>query len=627
MSEFGHQPKAEFDPQLLASIAADTAMDHPEGYCNAGWWTESIVRANDLDDLDFVAQLDEGRARLPQNDRAGILLGLLEDGIDVLADRDLVSADFPKMLGLYVERELAYGDALQLASGILVARSLESDEDKDNPAKIALEYAQQFQGVAKVIRQYDNDAILSDGWANIRFPRSSWCEAITDSIGNLHLLTHEYVMEDRVAFLKILETLELPTEAERQALTLEYGAKAANLLVIDRLFKHITDRLESTVRRTEFKNILVVPPFITIPTSRYEDWQRTGSLDDAAQQVKTFLLDHTQPCIIRSSAVYSEDGEHMGAGVYESVTLPANPTDAEITAAISRVYRSVDHPTAQAYRRQVGITEAEKMGLVVQEMAFPDTGYSPGFANSQASHNRRLAEFTLVKPDGALYFSLRRAGVLAEIGIDSFADGEEKAPRFFVPPDINRLNVHTTWEISQLLAFSELILGKTVQIEFAVAEREGARLLQARPLASDWLNEAPFAGFPTDRTPNHRGRSAHVMNGTEATVLNRFKPEPVQEPTLYVFDSSFSASNLVEKLRLSLGNLTEADKQNMHVLIIQPPGGQGNTGFGHLETLFTELKIPLIFTTEYQEEHDIFHDGTHVELYADGNTAQIYLKK
>ena len=617
------------DAELLGRIADDISPTNTGRHDNAAWWAGEIVQSSArVESWDFFDCLENELPAMADSieslgqQRLKALFSMIVDGIQELGTDEPDYAEYSVMIGKYVKRELEYCEALESTSSILSSRMLETS-DTSSPARVALDYVLRFKEAAKTLEDYENQAIIGDGYSSWHFERSSWNTKLARSIDGLHIMMHPHVIETRLQFLEALESTPLPSEAERLRLTETYGAKAANLILMNAYFEPLVEQMSGL--RNNFTKTLRIPHFMPIEASLYEEWIECGSISPPLlQQTKDFISQAPGQCIIRSSAVYSEDGEYMGAGVYDSVLLSLYPSDEEITAAITAVYESVDTSSAKAYRNAAGLTEKEKMGLVIQQLAFGGQESKQGFANSVAAHNHNLCEYSLEGTVESFPFS--RAGMLGQIGTDFSSAGSRESPLFFVPPDTKVIDTYEVWATAQLLAFSELVLGKPVQIEYAIAADHTVALLQARPLPEDWLNERQFEGFPEDRAAFFSGRSGYTINGQELTVeADSASIVPKKIPTLYVLSGSWGYGGVaLDNLRTTVAEMDAEEKGNTHVLIERPAGGLGNTGYGHLETLFTELKIPLIFAKDYINAEAEFTSGSKVLIYSDGQDARVY---
>ena len=141
---------------------------------------------------------------------------------------------------------------------------------------------------------------------------------------------------------------------------LKYWAKGANLLVIKDLLEKITNSWSGLF--DDFS----IPDFKLISTSIYDKWIKWGDISEDLKpyykQIKWKIV------IIRSSAVYSEDGENATwAWIYDSIEFDTNNNFKDFQDTIEQVYKSVDSSNAISYRKNMGIKQ-EKMWIIVQEL-------------------------------------------------------------------------------------------------------------------------------------------------------------------------------------------------------------------------------------------------------------------
>ncbi len=189
-------------------------------------------------------------------------------------------------------------------------------------------------------------------------------------------------------------------------LRLQFGAKAANLMILS----EYVDDLNRLRKVNPYDGVeIAVPEFQTVPVSYYRDWKVGKLMDEELlhyfEWVNGLVDDNSRysdepdpaPYIVRSSAVFSEDGESVtGAGIYESVKLEGGSTFQDFRDAVSRVYTSTNSPRALEYRSQHGIDE-EEMGIVIQKYVVPSHNHlnnqsDEGYINSRLPGVPQLME-------------------------------------------------------------------------------------------------------------------------------------------------------------------------------------------------------------------------------------------
>lgn len=411
-----------------------------------------------------------------------------------------------------------------------------------------------------------------------------------------------------------------------------FGNKCANLITTEQM----VGVLNSTVG-TEAYN---VPHFCGIGTDVYKKWKETGELDLLETTLGNFAeYVRDGPVWVRSSAVYSEDGEHTGAGIYESVKLKQFAAIEDFKAAIVKVYTSVDSERAMAYREYIGV-HGEQMGIVVQQ----DVGYleratwgygnstMPGLADRlQVSAENIIVPIEFSKPKVVDYIS---KGMVADYFGAIWANGFGDETLWFIP-DTNK--VHST-EYAKMMSYplvlAEMIYQQPVQQEYSVGGRfmqAGCSVLQTRPLPeAAYGTLKQFDGFPHNIPLLFEGRAIDVVNGQEAILVSFDEESTIDELirsgegyVLYA-DTNFTRSMqlLAEK---------ELDRvRNAHCVVV---GQAAHTALGasggHFETLCIEFGVPCVFADpngmsgEALEEY-LKESNARVKVYSDGSTGRVY---
>lgn len=281
---------------------------------------------------------------------------------------------------------------------------------------------------------------------------------------------------------------------------LKYGAKAANLLALQKLLGQLK---ESNIFGLGYMHI-DVPPFLTVPAEIYDCWKTGNDIDSELHTVFAKAQQYDQ-IIVRSSAVHSEDGEETtGAGVYDSIRLYNEEWDEEerqivitpitferFKAAIIDVYESCDSDKAKAYRKDNDIPH-ESMGIVVQKL-IPD-GYTDQ-ADTSRLHTPNLIE---IRPSGEFPIVFDKNKVKKFLLQHSRLALSRMRDIAYLPVDLEKVsfrfslsNIYRVLELSILL---EQAYGRAVQLEFTLGKdgtfRSNMLLLQARPIPEKMLKPA-----------------------------------------------------------------------------------------------------------------------------------------
>jgi len=182
----------------------------------------------------------------------------------------------------------------------------------------------------------------------------------------LNSIMSAYIMNDIVFFLQKIKFEErfkneiwtLDLERLKQE-TQKFWAKWANLIIIRDLIDKILNFLNS------LKKSCYIPDFDTIPVAIYDKWVKW---EDITADIKPYYdWIKWRKIKVRSSAVYSEDGEDSTwAGIYDSIEFNGKLSIEEFKNIVIQVYTSVNSDRAIAYRKRKWIKE-EKMGIVIHE--------------------------------------------------------------------------------------------------------------------------------------------------------------------------------------------------------------------------------------------------------------------
>jgi len=299
-----------------------------------------------------------------------------------------------------------------------------------------------------------------------------------------------------------------------------------------------------------------------------------------------------KPIMIRSSAVYSEDGETMtGAGIYDSVSLEENATFEDFMKAVYQVYKSCDNDGALAYREENGVTD-EVMGLVVQEkVQYPELGY----VNSTRPGTDDLIYVKMDNEDAPyiLYSKIFDDMALANrFGSDTFQSASRIQHDLYKHREFPKIV-----EGLGVILFARILerhYGMPVQVEFALYDDYSGPLniyfLQARPLPAKMF-DSPKTEFPKDQQHIFECDSEGVCD-QELDVLYAYQDNS-QETGLVAMSHSHMMSFERNRIRRNL--------PKNGACIVYSASEPGN---GHIETLALEKGLTLLFNERFSEPRD-----------------------
>lgn len=419
---------------------------------------------------------------------------------------------------------------------------------------------------------------------------------------------------------------------------LKWGAKGANLKAIERFL--------ADLKQTRFRYLnweITIPRFHCVEAEVYNKWRRGEDVTLLLYQIYLDSGEGEKPLMVRSSAVFSEDGETMtGAGIYDTIALDDGHDFEAFQAAIFKVYESCESDRAIRYRAKHGV-EKESMGLVIQERIV----------------NADLHTVNSTRPGGAKIIQVEDAKGRSPFIVDvSLLDKDLFGPAMIglsqigqmtrVPYDHSRLADEKINPTIAALIFARLLeeyYGQPVQLEFSLTRftEEGgspsvsrSRLrtkidfFQARPLPASMFTQIPVE-FPKDQTPLYEcpaeGRCDAILD-----VLN-FDVQNGTRTGFMVYYRSFEHGSQRELFRSTM-------PQKGVVLIVSP----SVCGHGHLETLALEEGLVLLFNRDEDlsssspemrkirqrlKEALFFVNGDFlgfkkVRVVSDGETARIY---
>lgn len=370
-------------------------------------------------------------------------------------------------------------------------------------------------------RSHNRDEIVEPTWDNLLHHHFLSTElntkdgsSISGSFGFEEAVDVAQAAILRFPFERRLQQLPARDKERFDQLRLQFGAKAANLLMLSEMVEDI-----NRLRKGRFFDVTIaVPEFQVVPVDSYRAWRDGKLIDDVLQPYfdwasalrdnERWFSEDPYPAdyIVRSSAVFSEDGETVtGAGIYHSERVHGGTTFEDFKGAVTRVYESTDSPQAQAYREQHGII-GEEMGLVIQRFVSPYRSgmhgqSTEGYINSRLPGVPQLME---IATETSRNF-VNRAELDFFIALD--ADRNEDAFRtvHHFLPDQYKIDPDLPIRVAQLTYAVERIWDRNVQAEF-VAEGHTIHFVQVRELPAKAVEEAPEVKFP-DETPIHSGAS------------------------------------------------------------------------------------------------------------------------
>lgn len=384
-------------------------------------------------------------------------------------------------------------------------------------------------------------------------------------------------------------------QERREELRMLFGAKAANLIILSEIAEKINNKRK--ILRPEIK----VPEFKVVPANLYNLWKEGQDIDQELLPYYDWVSSLRRPdrwgdqetddkddYIVRSSAVYSEDGEEItGAGIYESVVVSGGSNFEGFKEAISSVYTSTDSKNALAYRKLNGIPK-EEMGLVIQRLVGPEThifrpdGSGDGYVNTRLPGVPGLME---IKTGRSRNF-IKRKELDYYLALDD-GDDEAFSSVHQFEPDLHKVWKNHLVRIAQVSSIIEKVWGHPVQLEF-LARGLDVNVVQVRDIPKNLLESTQTIEFP-DEPEIHSGESIGVgdmvLDVLDSHEYNANKRGAV------VFGSNHMFSNW--------GNYGSFPKSGA-VIIAQPHGD-----YGHIQTLCAEKGLTCIYPSPdfYERPH------------------------
>jgi hypothetical protein len=407
----------------------------------------------------------------------------------------------------------------------------------------------------------------------------------------------EYTRQAQVnfEFQTKLESIPPIDSKEFDTLRLNYGAKAANLMLLSERIEAINNLWPNS------KMPLQIPPYFVIPAELYDKWTN-GQEDDAQlheyfNQLESLLADNYDiyHYMVRSSAVHSEDGELTGAGIYESINMDGEGfgiTFEDFKKSIYKVYKSVNSEKAENYQKLHGV-EVESMGIVVQLYA-----RGAGSETIEAMDGLGIANFysysgtidTIIP--GMPYMRndaegghsiVKRGAVEAQLGELYPHPRSRLVPRkdinlgiFKMKPDLTRVNPVYVQAMSVFGLVAEKIWGGPVQIEYSTTTDGKPAILQVRKLPKNVVeHDAPKIEFP-DEEPVYSAPAIGFID----EVLD----------VLPLYGTNWDKKGLVIIPRENEASLNNYDLPQEGAVIVLQGGEHGS----HMSTLAIEQGLPVM---------------------------------
>ena len=375
---------------------------------------------------------------------------------------------------------------------------------------------------------------------------------------------------------KRLEQLPKRDGFKFDQLRFQFGSKAANLIMLSELVGKI-NRLRKGAHDLE----LAVPDFQTVPVDSYRAWQGGKLVDDDLHPYFEWVNRLESDYIVRSSAVFSEDGEKVtGAGVYESVRVDRGSAFENFKDAVTRIYESTDSPQALDYRLQNGINK-EQMGLVIQRYVSHTDRFSlfdishEGYTNSKLSGVPELMEIVTRTSRNFI----RRKNLDFFLALDDLMNEDAFRTIHHFTPDRSKIDSEMPIRVAQLVLVIEKIWGRDIQIEF-VDDDYVINVVQVRELPRRELLKTEQVEFP-EEPPLYIGASIGAGDMELAVLDNQSNNR--EKSGAVCFESNYGFSFGIG------GNARSLPK--MGAVIVYDSDGTS----GHIQTICAEKGLICIF--------------------------------
>lgn len=455
--------------------------------------------------------------------------------------------------------------------------------------------------LGEVLSNKLGDSELSNGF----FPYNMWIYDVA------------VASSERLAFQDKLECLPKKDKAEFNRLRIIFGAKAANLIMLQGAIEDVNILYEEDDPK------LRIPEFHEVPASLYVEWKSGKSIDKKLEEyfkkVQSFnQTDNTAGVIVRSSAVHSEDGERVtGAGIYDSVPILYEELNFnKFKSAVIDVYKSTDSAKAVAYRREHGIKD-EQMGLILQNYLLGD---NEGYLNTQMPGVPGLTEISTRKSRNFVKHKELDFYLASFI----YAEGFKEAHHF--PPDNYRVVPQTLLALAQRASILERVWGNNIQLEFVTIDDAFGRakyinLVQIRDIPAFQKTESKKIVFPKTK-PLHMDASIGIGD-MKLNILSTHENNSDKTGVVVLAEN--------EKWSIFGDERVLPEKG---AVVIQSSWGAN----GHIQTLCAEKGIVCIFPgdlsgSDYQGEkprirhYKKFIDEKQVRVVSNGLEARVYRTK
>lgn len=348
---------------------------------------------------------------------------------------------------------------------------------------------------------------------------------------------------------------------------LVYWAKAANLMEIKKVIEWISGILDENI---------VIPRFECIPVFIYDKWLAWEDIDECIRWF--FEKFKWNEYILRSSAVYSEDGqETTWAWVYDSVTATIPEDDINnfdvFKEKLLIVFNSVDSDAARNYRNQNWI-ETEKMWVIVQE--YIDLWADKWYVDSIVKNVPELMRVTISNT----------ANIINRNKLMKWFMGNNfRFDIYHCSPDMHKIKINISSVFSKLCILLESLYGKPVQIEIWFKKGESFldgnlySLFQIRPLPANFDKKIEMS-FPDSETV-FIWKSIWVWDLTLDIISNL--DDNSDKEWVVIFNSSDFATEM--------NHIYDHLPKRWAVIVIWP----SIEGLWHIETICAEKEILCIF--------------------------------
>lgn len=292
-----------------------------------------------------------------------------------------------------------------------------------------------------------------------------------------------------------------------------FGAKGARL----RALKLVLGTIDASLLPAQlWRNGVVIPEFRLVSTDNFRESLTGKPLAELCKADYEWVRERKM-VIVRSSAVYSEDGTSLGAGIYDSIVLPYDPSLQDLVDAEARVYASMNTERAIRHRATMGVSD-ESMGLVLHEID-PRCSYNVySHLRCHAPHIRDVVfqKVSFFGKDGmpSVYSSAPVVVTNRDVRSGLFFRHFDYPHYLVLPMDRTReIHNYQVEGAASLAEFVDLITGARNQVEMTIMESRREALVQLRPLPPPWL-EPVRVTFPPAEECLLTGTCVGAYNGS-----------------------------------------------------------------------------------------------------------------